>query len=472
MFFQKDKKKASIPWQTKKEVYLIAYFLTGNKEKAYFLTEKVLLKKKFTYQQKQFEDYVKNLYKLWRKFEEHDKKTGKDDNHFLLLNLPKLSEEEQMIILLRYGKNFPIDKIAKILHMSVRKVRTCLITTLSIWRDSKRFSSLETYREAFQKCWGQVEVDELKLSSIEDGSNHKTSKGNRKKWIAVPFFISFIFITGGTVDAALIKKTKVSAGPDIIKLFKEGTIESEINKKLEKQGFYNFYLSVYHEEKVIYMYLDKKRNTNENKKMLAIVNTVLKERKAEYNVVLDYFDTVETEDTDSKITEKEENEHQMMEEASDLRVRQVSIFSVDMEEEKWTLWVPNDFSGKEKVDLLEKMEQIQKKYKDKRKISFHYYNEKKIESEARWSQLLPYITEALELNENYHFRNVELRYKHGVMEVAIYTDLLKENKKSKETAQEMERGVRKFIESKELADITKQDKYQLKITGAGGDKLR
>lgn len=85
---------------------------------------------------------------------------------------------------------------------------------------------------------------------------------------------------------------------------------------------------------------------------------------------------------------------------------------------------------------------------------------------------MPYITEALELNENYHFRNVEIHYKHGVMEVAIYTDLLKENKKSAETAREMERGVRKFIESTEVVNITKKDKYQLKITGVSGQKLK
>lgn len=236
----------------------MAYFLTGNKNKAYFLMEKALSKTKFTYEQRQFEDYVKTLYKLWRKFEKYNKETWKEDSHFLLLNLPKLSAEERMIILLRYGKNFPINKIAEIMHMSVHKVRNSLITALPIWTDSKRFSSIEIYRETFQKCWSQVEVDESKLSSIGNGSDYKPSKSNRNKWIALSFFISFVFVAEGTVDAVFIKKTKVSAGPDIVQLFKEGTIETEINKKLEKHGFYNFYPSAYHEEKVIYIYSDKK----------------------------------------------------------------------------------------------------------------------------------------------------------------------------------------------------------------------
>ncbi|WP_445506530.1 sigma factor-like helix-turn-helix DNA-binding protein [Niallia sp. 03190] len=475
MFFYRKSRDKRIVHPIREEIYEIAYLLTGNQTKAHQLMQSALYKANYSLLKTKEEAFIHNLWKDYKILIKTDALTPNPnpfDKMPLLKNLHHLSEIEKMVIILRYHKEYPIKKIAKILSLSRQKVRSKLFHSIPIWSGENTAISLAQLPGVFQTEIARLEIQ----LDVKEVHILKIKTSSKKKFYYMCAGILVFLILGGSMNDATVDKTRASAGPDIVKIYKEGTLLQIINQKLHDLGFSECYLNRDSLSHSISIQTDSLKVKDKQEQIISAVSAILDARHIDDAVQFEYFESSEEGET------IEENEDPFMKKRQGpegeiwVEVNRKLMFaddysSADFDGDKWILTVPDNISDEQEETTRKTIQKILNKYQENTDVTFQFYNKKQIDSMQRWYSLLDYISEGLANDEKYRFNELMIDYKNGVVQLNITTTFFSDEKGHESIVREIKRGITTFLQDKEIKKIIKKDKYSINVLATSGEKL-
>ncbi|WP_445487342.1 sigma factor-like helix-turn-helix DNA-binding protein [Niallia sp. 03133] len=478
LFFYKNKPVKNIHYLID-ELYEVAYLLSGNQTVSLQLAEFCSLKTKLPLWRTKKEAC---LHTLWKEYKKQTKINSSIHVLFqasktpLLKNLQKLSARERMIIILRYYKEYPIEKIAKFFLLSENNIRRQLLHAIPLWNDKKTSISLDQLPLFFQKEIAQLEFKQVENNIIHHTSNVLLQSTNSKKKVYFcSGLIALSLFFGGSIDDPLLAKSRVNPGPDIIKIYKEGTTVQQVDKKLKELGFSDCFVYSDYQSHILYISTENKEANKNQEKIKSKAANVLQEKNWDFTIKFEYHkpydEKAEEEGMDPAAKAQEEQDSKILDELS-----QKVNFNVgeNMDEEgttNWEVYVSDDISNEKEDEVRITIQNILDKFNNKGKIVFIYHDQGIAEKSQRWYPLVECISEGIAQNPSYSYDSINLEFKNSQVEISILTNLLKGAKGNTSAAEEITRGINKFLQDKNIKEMIKDDRYTINIRSMGGSKI-
>lgn len=469
------KKSENLVGNFKNEIYLIASLVTANKKLANKLTEETIITTKNSfYPVKTEERLLKIFIRQFKKHIKENETVSKKDlfnKCSLVHNLINLKDMERITIILRYYKNYEITKIAKLIGTTVPKVRTYLIQGLSVWTNTSKEREIAHLHQEFQQ-----EISNLKININHDLSTYNDNSSTdgklfpfKKKLALQSILLAIILIIGGTINEGTIEKTRASQGPDLIKIYEEGTLDTIVEKELAKEGFHDVYVYTDYISRYINLSTENNDTYIKQNEVFEIVEDTIKERGIDFKVSYDYFgplvgedtEVIEEENWEEKIANEEKIRNEIYENMA-FTGYQDYIWQ-QWSEEDYPLSVPDILTKEERSEVIQKVTDILKKYDDNRKVYTLEYDFEEMESENRWYGLAEYMYEGLILGYPNLINEVNFDYLDNKMQINIHTGFFRTDEDASPTAREIKRSIYNFLQYEPVKKVIKEDKYIINV---------
>ena len=454
------------------EWYLLAILLTGDSGLAERLLDRTLDQVRDTWYFPSRERFsLKPIIKEYRKYHRNNDINYKPiDSSVLLTRLGLLDEQARVAFLLKYYYGFSYKKIAQYLPISVRRTKQIIYASLILWTNNGKLVPIHDIEDVIKKDISLLksmlpanQVLEKKYLYIETSTNSR-----RKK--PVILFILLILFVGGSINQEIIGKTRVSLGPDVYKVYKEGGV-LQIGNVIQEKGYTDIYTYPDVENNTLYVQLATPESIENKEEVTSIIESYLKERDMDYQLRYEEINQV----VDVELTEEQKAENKRMDMEQEIFELVTSTpyyytqsYISDQNGESRQLIFSESITEEEETNLNEEIKNIIKKYDLEWNFSFGKVDAGVVEMERAMWDIIPALLEAYMFGEQkYQVYDVYPTYEDDQLKIEIYTELAyateEDRAKNLDTVNELNRSLHFFLQHEDIQSQFNYVPYEIKI---------
>ena len=482
-----EKKKNSWIAEHLEEWYFFSILLVGDRNHANKLVEKTVhtIKNKFIFFPSN-KNAIKPLIKEFRKYDQNDKVTYQiHEKTPLLNNLTKVKEEDRMVLLLKYVYKHSYNEVGSLTRMSDRKIKEKIYRSISVWTDNGKMAKLQDIERVLAN---EISVIPLSndsnpyMNKVVNKANQEIKVSKKRRLIFSGIVLCLLFI-GGTLNENTIQATRLSLGPDIYKLYKDGGAY-QLESELYKNGYKNVYVNTDFNGNYIELYSYSQEEKEHKEEIIAFAQNYLEDRNLDYTIGFELF-TEEYEDSSEEemeveLTEGEkqmEKEIEMDDEIYHFLQENTTFYGASWDENNDVEYtIVDNVSDEDEQKLVQGLKEIMQKYDIERNFSFLKIPTKKVEIEENFWQLSSSIREAFYQNEKFGFQDVSAYFEEERLEIIVYTTLSpfstdENNTENQIVAKEIKRSLDYFLSHKEIKELIQNAPYEITVIDQTGSEI-
>lgn len=454
------------------EWYLLAFLLTGDRALAEQLLHRVVDQVKEKWYLFHFERlWVKPIIKEYIKFRRNNELNEKHLDFSMLLNrLGLLEVNARVAFLLKYYYGFSYKKIARNLQISERKAKKIVYDALLVCTNNGKLISIEQVEAAIKNDINFVKKYLLDSFRSEKKKPYmETSVKDKRKMLFLILSI-LVLLAGGSINQETLGKTRVSLGPDVYKIYKEGGV-LQLGREMQQNGFTDIYASPEMENNILYVQFSTAESLEKKEEVTMLIESYLNDRDLDYEIRYEEMNQVmEVEQTGEQKAEniKMEMELEISELLTSNNYYYMQNYVSDSSGETTEILLSESIPREEETNLKEEIINIMKKFDVEWNFSIGKVDEDVVEMENAMWDVVPALLEAYMFGGGkYKVYDVYPTYEDGQLKFDIYTELAfttdKDVAKNKETAKELKRSIQFFFRHKDIQKRFNYAPYVIKI---------
>ncbi|WP_303983335.1 sigma-70 region 4 domain-containing protein [Niallia circulans] len=456
------------------EWYLLAFLLTGDRVTAEQLLNMAVDQVKDKWSYRHFERlWAKPVIKEYIKFSRNNECNDKYLDFSTLLNRIGLLEgNARVAFLLKYYYGFSYKKIARNLHISERKAKIIIYDAFLLWTNNGKLIPIEQVEAAINKDINLAKNFLLDSFRFEKKNQYIETrlKGKRKALFLI--FTIVVLFAGGSINQKTLGKTRVSLGPDVYKIYKEGGV-FQLGREIQQKGYTDIYAYPEEENNILYVQFSTAESLENKEEVTMFIESYLKERDLDYEIRYEEMNQViEAEQTDEQTAESKqlEMEQEIYELLTSNTYYYMQNYVSDSSGESREILLSESIPKEEETMIKEEIKNIMKKFDSEWNFSFGKVDAEVVEMEKAMWNIVPALLEAYMFGgDKYKVYDVYPTYEDEQLKFDIYTELAfttdEDRSKNIETAKELKRSIQFFFQHEDIQKLFNHAPYVIKIYG-------
>ncbi|WP_400247702.1 sigma factor-like helix-turn-helix DNA-binding protein [Niallia sp. JL1B1071] len=394
------------------------------------------------------------------------------DSSILLTRLGLLDEQARLAFLLKYYYGFSYKKIAQYLPISERKAKQVIYSSLIIYTNNGKLVPIHHIEDVIKK-----EVSLLKSSlQLNQVTEKKTLhiETSKRSWRKSPVIILTLLVlfAGGSINQETLGKTRVSLGPDVYKIYKEGGV-LQLGREIQQKGYTDIYTYPEIENNTLYVQFVTPESLENKEEVTVLIDSYLKERDLVYEIKYEEVNQV----VDVELTEEQkaankqmEMEQEIFEFVTSTPYYYMQSFGSDPSGDSTEIILSESIPEEEETKLKDGIKNIIKKYDLEWNFSIGKVGADVVQMENAIWGILPALGEAYMFGgKKYKVYDVYPTYEDNQLKFDIYTELAftteEDMAKNMETAKELKRSLQLFLKHEDIQSQFNYVSYVIKIYG-------
>lgn len=455
------------------EWYLLAFLLTGNRALAEQLLNRAVDQVKGKWSFHHFERlWAKPIIKEYIKYNRTNQFYEKFLDFSTLLNrLGLLEVNARVAFLLKYYYGFSYKKIARNLHISERKVKVIIYDAILVWTNNGKLIPIEQVEAVIKEDIKLVNKNLLDSFRFEEKNQYIESSINGKRKTLLLILMIFILLANGSINQKTLGKTRVSLGPDIYKIYKEGGV-LQLGREIQQKGYTDIYTNPERETNILYVQFSTAESLEKKEEVTMFIESYLKDRDLDYEIKyeeMNQLNEVELEQTDEQKAENKQME--MEQEIFELLASNTYHYKQTYSSgESTEILLSESIPKEEEAMIKEEIKNIMKKFDSEWNFSIGKVSADVVKIEKAMWDIAPALLEAyIFKEEKYKVYDVYPTYEDEQLKFDIFTELAfttdEDRAKNIETAKELKRSIQIFFQHEDIQKLFNHAPYIIKIYG-------
>jgi hypothetical protein len=416
--------------------------------------------------------YLKPIIKEYLKYHRNKEIIYKClDSSILLTRLGLLDEQARVAFLLKYYYGFSYKKIAQYLPISERKVKQIIYSSLIICTNNGKLVPIDYIEDVIKKDVSLLKST-LQVSLAIDKKKYIETRTNNRRKTPVIILTLLILFAGGSINQETLGKTRVSLGPDVYKIYKEGGV-LQLGREIQQKGYTDIYTYPEIESNTLYVQFVTPESLENKEEVTVLIDSYLKERDLVYEIKYEEVNQV----VDVELTEEQkaankqmEMEQEIFEFVTSTPYYYMQSYGSDPSGESTEIILSESIPEEEETKLKDGIKNIIKKYELEWNFSIGKVGADVVQMENAIWDILPALGEAYMFGgKKYKVYDVYPTYEDNQLKIDIYTELAftteEDKAKNMETAKELKRSLQFFLEHEDIQSQFNSVSYVIKIYG-------